>query len=145
MTIFDALREDHDIQRTLLHDLVDTTGDSKRRDQLFEQAKVALQDHAAAEERYFYVPLLEHDLTQEMARHSIAEHQQIDELIGKLDRTSLSSPAWLDAARELRHLVTHHLEEEEHEVFQQAGRVLEDDQKEELAEEYRRDMSAPQE
>ena len=145
MTIFEALRQDHEIQRKLLDDLTDTTGDSARREDLFRRAKAALQNHAAAEERYFYVPLMEHDLTQEMARHSIAEHQEIDELVEKLDRTKFSSPAWLDAARELYHLVTHHLDEEEHEVFQQAGRVLDDEEKQRLAGGYRREMEAAEE
>lgn len=142
MTIFDALRQDHETQRSLLRDLTDTTGDSAARQDLFSRAKKALQDHAAAEERCFYAPLMEHDLTQEKARHSIAEHQEIDELIGKLDRTKFSSPAWLDAARELHHLVTHHLDEEEHEVFQQAGRVLTETQKQDLGTDYRREMDA---
>ena len=145
MTIFEALRQDHDIQRKLLGELTDTTGDSAWRENLFQRAKAALLDHAAAEERHFYVPLMEHDLTQDMARHSIAEHQEIDELVEKLDHTDFSSPAWLDAARELHHLVTHHLDEEEHEVFQQAGRVLDNEQKQDLAGGYRREMEADEE
>lgn len=137
MTIFDALRQDHDVQRTVLDRLTSTQGDSRKRDELFARARAELQDHAAAEERFFYVPLMEFDMTQEKARHSVAEHHEIDELIEELDGTDYSSPGWLAAAKRLKDLVLHHLEEEEQQVFQLAGRVLSDKQKRTLGEHYR--------
>ena len=142
MTIFDALREDHDVQRRLLELLVATEGDSQGREELFNRTRAALRHHAAAEERYFYVPLMEFDLTQGRARHSVAEHEEIDDLIETLENTDPSSPGWLVHARKLRETVTHHLDEEEHEVFQQAGRVLEEDGKRELGDGYREEMEA---
>ncbi|BBI63131.1 hypothetical protein HSBAA_44370 [Vreelandella sulfidaeris] len=39
MTIFEALRKDHDIQRDLLARLVETHGDSDERDSLYKQVK----------------------------------------------------------------------------------------------------------
>jgi len=61
--------------------------------------------HADHEERHFYVPLLQDDLT-----------------------------------RELEHRLLHHLEEEEREVFQLAGKVLSEEQKTDLAQSYRSAM-----
>jgi len=142
VTLFDALREDHQTQRTLLELLVKTEGASDGRDALFHKAKAALQRHAAAEERALYIPMMEHDLTQEKARHSVAEHHEIDELLETLEETSYSSPGWLAHARRLQEQVIHHLDEEEQEVFQLAGRVLHDDQKHRLAETYREAMAA---
>ena len=49
MTLFEALREDHDTQRTLLGLLIKTHGDSDGREELFEKVKKALTSHAAAE------------------------------------------------------------------------------------------------
>lgn len=141
MTLFEALREDHQTQRTLLELLVKTEGDSEGREELFRKVKAELQYHAAAEERALYVPMMEYDLTQEQARHSVAEHHEIDELIETLEETSYSSPGWLAQARKLQELVTHHLDEEEHEVFQLAGRALDDAQKSQLAETYRNTMA----
>ena len=142
MTIFEALREDHDTQRTLADLLVQTHGDSEGREELFGRFKTALQKHAAAEERHFYIPLMEHDLTQETARHSIAEHHEIDELIAELEGLDFSAPHWLGSARKLTELVTHHLAEEEQGVFQRAGRVLSESQKASLAQSYRQEMKA---
>ncbi len=140
MTIFEALREDHDKQRTLLDILVKTHGDSEGRHELFEKVKKELQHHAAAEERYFYIPLMEDDLTQEKARHSVAEHHEIDEVIKRLEETDFSSPGWVVHARKLQELVNHHLDEEEQEVFQMAGKALAEGQKTSLAREYRQEM-----
>ncbi len=140
MTIFEALRKDHDLQRDLLARLVETHGDSDERDTLYKQVKHELQHHAAAEERTFYIPLMELDLTQEKARHSVAEHHEIDELIEQLDSTDYSASSWLTYAKQLQHLVTHHLDEEEQEVFQLAGRGLKNPQKTALADDYEEEM-----
>jgi len=140
MNIFEALREDHDKQRTLLKVLTQTEGDSTGRKEVFERTKTALQLHAAAEERCFYVPLMGADLTQEKARHSIAEHHEIDELIETLETTDFSSPGWLTHAKTLQEVVSHHLDEEEQEVFQLGGKVLSDAQKTDLAADYQKQM-----
>ena len=144
MTLFEALREDHDTQRTLLGLLIKTHGDSDGREELFEKVKKALTRHAAAEERALYIPMMELDMTQEKARHSVAEHHEIDELVEELEDTDFSSPGWLASARKLHELVTHHLDEEEQEVFQLAGRALSDDDKARLAGTYRDEMAAAQ-
>ena len=140
MNIFEALREDHDIQRELADELIQTHGDTEQRDELYKQLKTQLKAHAAAEERNFYIPLMEHDLTLEKSRHGVAEHHEIDELIAKLEETDYSSSAWLVEAKNLQHKVHHHLDEEEQQVFQMGGKVLSDEQKIELASEYKKEM-----
>lgn len=142
MNIFEALREDHATQRTLVDLLIKTHGDSEDRDELFHKLKTELKAHAAAEERCFYIPLMEHDLTQEKSRHSVAEHHEIDEMLEQLEETDYSSPGWLAEAKNLHHRVHHHLDEEEHEVFQMGGKVLTDDQKTSLADDYQQEMDA---
>lgn len=139
-TIFEALRSDHDTQRTLVDLLVKTEGDSTGRTELFDRLKTELAAHAAAEERYFYVPLMERDLTQEHARHSVAEHKELDDFVAKLEEYDKSSSQWLITARDLAHRLEHHLDEEEREIFPVAGKALDDDKKATLAVEYRQDM-----
>ncbi|MEO2104379.1 MAG: hemerythrin domain-containing protein [Actinomycetota bacterium] len=139
-TIFEALRESHQTQRTLLDQLVKTHGDSDGRRELFDRLKAELEHHALAEERHFYVPLMEHDLTQEKSRHSVAEHHEMDELVEELESTDMSSPGWIATARTLKERVEHHLDEEEQEVFQMAGKALTDTQKAQLATKYRAHM-----
>ena len=136
MNIFEALRKDHEIQRDLLNKLVETSGDTKRRDEIFKAVKHELVIHEDAEERFFYIPLIEDDLTQELARHGIAEHHEIDELLAELEEMDYDSSGWLKIAKKLKHEVEHHLEEEEHKIFQMAGKVLTEKLKTSLALEY---------
>ncbi|RAJ16813.1 hemerythrin domain-containing protein [Olleya aquimaris] len=137
MTIFESIRKDHDTQRELLDQLIKTSGDSSDRDILYKKLKNQLDIHAQAEERHFYKPLISNDMMQEKARHGIAEHHEIDELIEQLDNTDYSSSAWLKTAKDLKEKVEHHLEDEEHTFFQLAGKVFTDKQKEDLAEAYK--------
>lgn len=137
MDIFEALREDHGKQRTLIELVVETSGDSDGRAELFSRLESELVRHAAAEERHFYRHLMKHDATMDKARHSVAEHQELDEMLAELRKTDRSSPGWLVAARKLAERLVHHLDEEEHQVFQEAGKVLSDEDKRELATAYR--------
>ena len=136
MNIFEALRTSHETQRALADQLIRTQGNSDDRDLLFKELRAELAAHAAAEERFFYVPLFAHDMTQEPSRHGIAEHHEMDELVEKLEETDFSSPAWLATAKELHHKSYHHRKDEEQGVFQLAGKVLTEAEKISLAKDY---------
>lgn len=144
-TIFESLRDDHDLQRQLIEKLVATTGDSPERSEVFEQLKTELEIHAKHEERQFYVPLMKQDLTQEKARHSVSEHKELDDLVEKLQEYDRTAPQWLVTANELEHELIHHLDEEEQEVFQLAGKALSETQKTELAKAYEEGMAQDRE
>ena len=140
MKIFEALRQDHEKQRLLLKILAETSGNTAARREYYEALKTQLESHAIAEERHFYTHLLEKDATVDLTRHGIAEHHEIDELLGKLDETDMSSPAWLRHLKRYKKKVEHHLADEEQEFFQVAGNVLNDSQKTKLANAYREEM-----
>lgn len=132
-TIFERLREDHDKQRTLLDLVEKTEGDSQGRRELFARLRAELDAHAAAEERCFYARLMEDSKTQEKSRHSVAEHKTMDDQLKDLEKMDFSSSHWLPKFRKFAELVRHHLEEEEREVFQVAGKVLSEAEKTDLA------------
>ncbi|MDN2664885.1 hemerythrin domain-containing protein [Psychromonas sp. 14N.309.X.WAT.B.A12] len=138
--IFEELRESHEKQRLLMDALTSTKGDSATRQIFYADLKEELQQHAIAEERYFYAPLIQKDKTVELSRHGIAEHHSIDKIIERLDNTEFNSPAWLTIMQSLQHKVLHHLEEEEHRFFQMAGKVFTEDQKLNLAAQYHKEM-----
>ena len=139
MNIFTALRESHDIQRELCAKVSNTQGESSERDSLFQQLVRELKAHARAEERFFYLPLMEYDQGVDLSRHAIAEHHEMDELIEQLQATEYSSPTWLVYAKQLSDLVVHHLQEEEHRFFQMAGKLLSEQQKVQLVKGYQQD------
>lgn len=136
MNIFEALRESHQTQRQLAEQLIQTSGDTPERKALFETLKNELFAHAVAEDRYFYIPLMMTDSGLNITRHALAEHHEMDELLEQMTETELSNPGWLAIAKKLSETVHHHLDEEEHGFFQQAGKILEDKQKESLAKKY---------
>ena len=140
--IFEELRKDHETQRDLLDAIVDTSGKTDARKRMYKALKDELTRHAKYEEQNFYAPLMKMDMTQELARHSVAEHKDIDDLIEKIDDLDLDSPTWLKYVKDLDHLVKHHLDEEEREVFPVAGRALNQTEKRELGKDYSQNMQA---
>ncbi|MGE8187495.1 hemerythrin domain-containing protein [Pseudomonas sp. NPDC086278] len=142
MNIFEALRESHDRQRSYADALVKTSGDTPERVEAYKQLKSELQAHETAEERHFYIPLMEFDNGVDLSRHAISEHHEMDEMMEELDETEMSSPAWLATAKKLSEKVHHHLKEEEQKFFQMAGKLLDDKQKESLAGQYEKEYQA---
>ena len=138
-TIYDALRESHEIQRSLLRKLLRTQPGTRERVALFAEVRIELQAHEAAEERFLYVPFLMDDLGLSSSRHALHEHHQIDELVEDLQKIKPSDDGWLDKAKELSKKVHHHLREEEKKFFQVSGKVLGARQKLSLAKDYRKD------
>ena len=134
--IFEALRESHDQQRELAEQLILTSGDSPERRDLFDRLKNELYAHAVAEDRYFYIPLMMTDSGLNISRHALAEHHEMDALLEQLTETEFSHSRWLGLAKTLSEIVHHHLKEEEHGFFQQAGKILDDKQKQSLAKQY---------
>ena len=142
MNIFEALRESHERQRGYADALINTSGDTPERVEAYKQLKSELQAHETAEERHFYIPLMEFDNGVDLSRHAIAEHHEMDGMMEELDATEMSSPAWLATAKKLAKKVRHHLKEEEQKFFQMAGKLLDDKQKETLAGQYEKEYKA---
>ena len=142
MNIFEALRESHDRQRRYADALIQTRGDTPERVEAYKRLKSELQAHETAEERHFYMPLMEFDNGVDLSRHAISEHHEMDEMMEALDATEMSSPSWLATAKKLSEKVHHHLKEEEQKFFQMAGKLLDDQQKETLAGEYQKEYKA---
>lgn len=138
-TIYDALRESHEIQRSVFRKLLRSKPGSPERVGLFKQARHELEAHEAAEERYLYVPMMMHDMGLSASRHALHEHHQIDELVEQLQALDPAGEAWIEQARALSQEVHHHLREEEKKFFQVSGKLLSDAQKLRLAGQYRRD------
>nr|WP_223194304.1 hemerythrin domain-containing protein [Pseudomonas sp. PSB11] len=136
------MRESHERQRTYAKALIRTSGDTPERVDAYKQLKSELQAHETAEERHFYIPLMEFDNGVDLSRHAISEHHEMDEMMEELDGTEMSSPAWLATAKKLSEKVHHHLEEEEQKFFQMAGKLLDDKQKESLATQYVKEYKA---
>lgn len=140
-TIYDALGDSHDKQRLLCLRLTRTrAANAQGRSDALTELRIELAAHAAAEERFLYAPILMDDRGLQSARHALAEHHDIDELVEALQALDPAGAAWGSTAKALAHKVRHHLMEEESKFFQISGKILTNAQKITLAGKYERDF-----
>lgn len=131
--IFADLKADHDRHRALLARIADTSGASDERAELFETFRVEVSAHAAAEEESLYAVMLAKPDLRDDARHSVSEHKEIDDMLGEIAETDMSSPAWLARFKQMRHRYEHHIDEEEEEMFPAAAKGLSSDEESRIA------------
>jgi hypothetical protein len=122
--IYSAIKSDHDSHRALLERIADTSGASEDRKAAWDEFYHDVKSHAAAEEETFYSKLISKTWGQDAARHSVHEHQQLDDLMEELNEMDMASSGWLTKFKSLRHDYEHHIDEEEDEVFARAKEVI---------------------
>lgn len=122
--VFGRLVEDHDRHRALLAMIEATEGDSEDRRALFDELARELKAHAAAEEQALWSTVLRDPETTDFARHAIAEHKEIDDMLGDLAARDMGSPGWLERFAGLKEEYLHHIREEEQEQFVAAEKRL---------------------
>ena len=115
--ILSILKSDHDLHREMLSKIAAIKSDSPERRDLFEAFRIEVTAHAAAEEQSLYATMLGDPDLQEDGRHSVAEHKEIDDLLGALQKTDMDNASWNAQFEELRHRYQHHIDEEEEEMF----------------------------
>lgn len=123
-SIYDAITADHEKHRDLLATIANTEGDSVARRKAWNSFYCDIKSHSAAEEEEFYAVLMKETWGQDTARHSVAEHHALDEIVEELNDMDMSSPGWLTRFKTLKHDYEHHMEEEEDEVFTRAKKVV---------------------
>lgn len=128
VSIYDAIRDDHNRHRELLEKIADTEGASTARKEAWQAFYREVKSHSAAEEEEFYATLMNETWGQDAARHSVHEHAQIDEIMEELNEMDMSSSGWLTRFKTLKHDYEHHIDEEEDEVFARARKVVGEEQ-----------------
>ncbi len=132
--IFQRLKADHDKHRTMLAKLEATQAGSAERETLFEALRVEVSAHAAAEEESLYATMLGEPDLRDDAKHSVAEHKEIDDLFADLFKANSATAEWDKAFGELKHRYLHHIDEEEEEMFPAATEGLSGQTQDRLAE-----------
>lgn len=131
--IYAALKADHDKQRSMLKELGELKGDTDQRRSLFEKFRLEVQSHAAAEEESLYAVMLGNPDLRDDARHSVAEHKEVDDLIGELMDMPFGTDEWEKRFGHMRHRYEHHIDEEEEDMFPAADKELDDATEQKLA------------
>lgn len=134
--IYRDLKADHEKQREMLKQLGDLRGDTKKRQKLFEEFRLELQSHAAAEEESLYAVMLGNPELRDDARHSVSEHKEVDDLLGEMMDLDFGSDEWESKFFHMRHRYEHHIDEEEEEMFPAADEELGDEVEAKMAATY---------
>ncbi len=122
--IFEDLKKDHDLHRKLLKQI--EAADEGERADLFEQFRVEVTAHAAAEEESLYATMLAKPDLRDEARHSVSEHKEIDDFFEEMAELDPATSEWKAKFDEMRHRYEHHIDEEEEEMFPEAAKDLDD-------------------
>lgn len=137
MDIYNYLKKDHQKVADLMEQVI-ASKDPAERQSLFETIKLELTLHADTEEQTFYKAI--EDATrskqvEEKIEHANHEHDEIREYLEKLSTTPVTDELWLETFGEFKHSVTHHVEEEEGEIFEKAKKYLSSQEAKNLAKE----------
>lgn len=124
--IFERLKADHDKHRALLARIGDAKT-SEGRKSLFDAFRVEVTAHAAAEEETLYATMLADPELRHDAQHSVSEHKEIDDHIEEMEALDVATKEWDEKFGELRHRYTHHIDEEEEEMFPAADKGIADE------------------
>lgn len=122
--LFGTLVDDHNRHRALLAEIDATTGASDDRAALFTAFTREVKAHAAAEDQALWSSILRKPETTHDARHAIAEHKELEDMLDDLATRDMASPGWLTRFRTLKDEYLHHIKEEEDEQFPAAQTQL---------------------
>ena len=122
--LFGRLVEDHDKHRMLFAMIAETGPGTPERKRLFREIVLEIKGHAAAEEQALWAAVLRNPATTEYARHAVAEHHEMDEMMADLAARDQTSPGWLRRLSRLRDEYLHHIREEEQEQFVESEKHL---------------------
>lgn len=133
--IFERLKQDHDRHRTLLGQIGDASSPDDRR-RLLDAFRIEVTAHAAAEEETLYATMLADPDLRHDAQHSVSEHKEIDDYLEEMADLDPASDTWAKAFAEMRHRYTHHIDEEEEDMFPEADEELSAAKLQELGERF---------
>jgi hypothetical protein len=137
MAIFETLKDEHDLLRTQLAKLLDLPNSAtvEKQDGL-EELKKTLHSHTVAEEEIVYETLLPIEHLESEVREGIEEHRLSNQLLVELSTLDVTHAQWQAKVKALKDLLTHHLKEEEVELFAEGRKVFDKERLQELKELY---------
>jgi hemerythrin superfamily protein len=124
MNAIELLKSDHREAEGLMDQIETADKGAASSKALFNELKVALTLHTQIEEQVFYPALRNHEETRDLIEESVREHDEVDQLLAEMTAMSLRDDEFMDKLIELRESVSHHVEEEESEMFAKAEKIL---------------------
>lgn len=137
MAIFETLKDEHDLLRNQLAKILDLPNSaSVDRQECLKELSKTLHSHTLAEEEIVYETLLPVEHLESEVREGIEEHRLSNQLLVELNTLDVTQSQWEAKVKALKDLLTHHLKEEEEELFAEGRKILDDSRQEELTDLY---------
>ena len=133
MDVLQEIKKEHEEFRDLIKKIEEASGTTKK--SLFETLKMNVTAHHKAEEAVVFpdVKAKSDEEGKDIVREMIEEHSLATYQMSLLARTAVENETWDAKFSVLKEVLTHHLDEEEKELFKQAKKVL---TKDELIQKY---------
>lgn len=124
--VFRRLKHEHGEMAGLMKQILGA--DVAVRISLFPKLARELRAHGYAEEHSVYRRMARYGATRESAASAARAHQDLEALLGTLERSDFASPNWMKDFAFLMQLVERHVREEEHELMPHAQELMEEDE-----------------
>ncbi|HET6146829.1 MAG TPA: hemerythrin domain-containing protein [Polyangia bacterium] len=138
MDAIELLESQHREVEELFSEIEDA-GDTATKAALFEELADKLAIHAAIEEHHFY-PAVKADRTEDILLEALEEHLGIKRVLADLLKTEADDETFDAKIKVLKETVSHHVEEEESDLFPKVRKLFDKERREALGQE----MSAEQ-
>ena len=135
MDIYTYLKKDHKKVADLMDQVIASKNPNERKE-LFDTIKEELTLHADSEEATFYKAIEQATRSKsvhEQMDHADEEHAEIRDYLETLESIDIATEEWIEQFGEFKHSVTHHVDEEEGDIFEKAKKYLTDAQAKDLA------------
>lgn len=140
MNAVDLLESQHREVEDLFDKIESAEEGSDEKAAYFDQLADNLAIHSAIEEHQFY-PAVKHRRTEDILLESLEEHLAVKRVLADLLDTAIGDPTFNAKMRLLKETVSHHVKEEESDLFPKVKKLFSDEELETLGE----DMQAEQE
>ena len=132
MDAIELLEEQHRDVEDLFEEMEEA--DPAAKQEIFDEIADQLTIHAAIEEKHFY-PAVKARQTEGVLRQSLEEHLSIKRLLADLLDMTPRDGQFDARVKQLQETVSHHVKEEEEELFREVRKLMHSDELESLAQE----------
>jgi hemerythrin superfamily protein len=131
MNAIELLKDDHDkVDR--LFQKVKATEEGEEHRELFKKIKAELEAHTHIEEKIFYPRLKEEEELEDITLEGIEEHHQAKMFLRELSNLTEDSEKFEPKLKVLMEDITHHVQEEEGDMFLKVQKVIGEEELQEL-------------
>jgi hemerythrin-like domain-containing protein len=137
---FEELKKDHEEVMGILEQISDLEeSEPQQRQELFMQMKQELVPHIRAEEKAFYSMLRKNEESKMDAMEAMEEHHAAEVIMIELGKMSPEEEFWPAKLSVFKEMISHHIDEEESKIFQDAENVISEDEMKSVMENFQQE------